>query len=344
MKQVIIIGGGFAGAYAAQHLEKEYMVTLIDEKDYFEFTPSVLRTIVEPSHIKKIQVLHRHYLKRAHIIMGCVKEVREHELTLKNGKKLSFDYLVITSGSRYNLPIKEKDIVTATRAAHLRDCYKQLCEAKKVVIIGGGLVGVELAAEIAEHYSDKEVTIVHSRDKLMQRNHPKTIRYATKFLEKHNVNIIYNERVSERKKGYVLTNKGTKIEDDMVFLCTGIRPNGDFLKKHFPSKVNEKHQIKVNAYLQVVDIPHMFVAGDVTDRQEEKTAQNAEKEAMAIVHNLKAVEKGDVPTEYISHKRPMVISLGKTKGIMECKSFVLTGLLPGLLKSFVEWKTMRSYR
>ena len=65
MKSVVIIGGGFAGAYAAKHLENDFNVTLIDGKDYFEFTPSVLRTIVEPTHIKKIQVLHTHYFQQA---------------------------------------------------------------------------------------------------------------------------------------------------------------------------------------------------------------------------------------------------------------------------------------
>ena len=344
MKRVVIIGGGFAGACAAEQLEKDFKVTLIDAKDYFEFTPSILRTIVEPEHIKKIQVLHSHYLKRAKVLMGCVKDVRAKEVILKNNKKVPFDYLVITSGSSYNLPIKEKEVVTATRAEHLRDCYERLCEAKKVVIIGGGLVGVELAAEIAEHYKDKKITIVHSRDALMQRNHPKTIKYATKFLEKHGVKIVYGERVAKRKKGYVLTDKGTRIEDDLVFLCTGIRPNGDFLKKHFADKITERHQVRVNEYLQVVDVPHMFVAGDVTDRREEKTAQNAEKEAMAIASNLKALDKGDTLSEYVSHKRPMVISLGKWKGVFELNNIVLTGLLPGLLKSFIEWKTMRKYR
>ena len=288
MKRVVVIGGGFAGAYAAKHLEKEFNVTLIDSKDYFEFTPSILRTIVEPFHLKKIQVLHTHYLKRAKIILSCVHELREHEVILRNKKKIFFDFVVIASGSSYQLPIKEKEIVHATRAAHLRDYAEDLNKAKKIVLIGGGLVGVELAAEIAEHYPKKEVTIIHSRDILMQRNHPKTIKYSTKFLQKHGVKIIFGERVNKRKGSVVSTDKGSKFGADMVILCTGIKANAEFMKKNFKDKLNERGQIKVNPYLQVMDHDHMFVAGDVTDRREEKTAQNAEKEAMAVVHNLKS--------------------------------------------------------
>jgi len=87
MKKVVIIGGGFAGATAAQGLEKKFEVILIDNKDYFEFTPSVLRTIVEPDHIKKVQVLHRHYLKCAKIIKGRVKRITER-IVLVNDKKI----------------------------------------------------------------------------------------------------------------------------------------------------------------------------------------------------------------------------------------------------------------
>ena len=89
MKKVVIIGGGFAGAYAAKNLEIDFGVTLIDSKDYFEFTPSILRTIVEPRHITKIQVLHSHYLKNADFIRGVVKEINVREVIL-DGNKLLF--------------------------------------------------------------------------------------------------------------------------------------------------------------------------------------------------------------------------------------------------------------
>jgi len=344
MKRVVVIGGGFAGACVAKNLEKEFAVTLIDTKDYFEFTPSILRTIVEPGHVKKIQVLHLHYLKRAKVVYGTVQEVKEHEVILKNRKKIPFDYLAVCSGSSYNLPIKEQNVVTTARGHHLRDCYEQLCKANKILIIGGGLVGVELAAEIIEHYKGKEVTLVHSREQLMQRNHPKAIKYATNFLVKRGVKIIYGQRVIKRKGKYAITDKGKKLETDMVFLCTGIKPNGDFMKKHFSDKLNDRHQIRVNEYLQMEDTPHIFVAGDVTDRKEEKTAQNAEKESMTIVANMKALAAKKSLQEYVSHKRPMAISLGKWHGILECKNFVLTGFLPGLLKGFIEWKTMVKYK
>jgi NADH dehydrogenase FAD-containing subunit len=54
MKQVIIIGGGFAGSTAARLLQKDFSVTLIDQKYYFEYTPGVLRIIQEQNHPRNL--------------------------------------------------------------------------------------------------------------------------------------------------------------------------------------------------------------------------------------------------------------------------------------------------
>src|SRR3989344_3270942 len=142
MKHIIIIGGGFAGSRAAQRLEKHFKVTLIDDKDYFEFTPSVPRVVIEPDHRKRIEVKHRDYLKETTFINGTVKEVHEHSLTLVDGKNITFDYLFICSGSKYSQPFKERNVISSTRGFHLGAVHDQLVLAKKVLVVGGGPVGV----------------------------------------------------------------------------------------------------------------------------------------------------------------------------------------------------------
>ena len=342
MKKIVIIGGGFAGAYCAKKLEDDFDVTLIDAKDYFEFTPAILRTIVEPKHIKKIQVLHRHYLHKAHIIQDEAQEVTDtHVLTAK--ENIPFDYLIVCSGSTYNTPIKAKNMVIATRASKLRDYSQKLSSAQSVLIVGGGLVGVELAAEIADGYKDKKITIVHAKENLIERNHHKAIHYAHCFLRKRGVEIIFNERVVEHKEGLYRTDKGKEFKPDLAFLCTGIQPNYEFLTKHFGNKLSDQHKIHVNNHLQIEGHERIFAAGDITDRNEEKTAQNAERQAATVVHNIYHREQGEQLEEYRSESRPMLISLGKWKGIFTYKKFVLTGIIPAFLKTFVERKTMNRY-
>ncbi|MBX4212434.1 FAD-dependent oxidoreductase [Candidatus Pacearchaeota archaeon] len=343
MKKVVVIGGGFAGAYCARNLEKDFHVTLIDNKDYFEFTPGVLRTIVEPAHIKKIQILHSHYLHHAEIIIGDVTEISEREVVVK-GKKHSFDYLIICSGSSYSSPFKEKNIVSATRASELREVHKCVEKASNILIIGGGLVGVELAGELCTHYPGKKITIAHAVAELIERNPKKARNYAYKFLSSRGVNIVFNEFVEKAKGKSFVTNKGTKIPSDLTFMCTGIVPNFSFMEKNLSSSLNQKHQIIVNEFLQIKDHKNIFSAGDVNDRAVEKTAQNAERQARVVTNNIRALENKEKMEKYVDKKTPLVISLGKSHGIFVSNNFVITGIIPGIMKTFIEKEKMFRYR
>jgi len=343
-KRVVIIGGGFAGSTAARKLENDFNVTLIDTKEYFEFTPSVLRTIVEPRHIKKIQVLYKSYLNKAVVVKGNAREVNKKYVVVSKNK-FPYDYLVICSGSEYNLPMKSESTVTAARANVLAKYAKKLKESNSVLIIGGGLVGVELAAEIIEKYPSKKVTIVHSNDELIKRNPKKARDYAYTFLNDRNVNIRFDELfLGSAGKNLYKTDKGNKIQADLVFLCTGIKPNYRCMGKNLSYCLNERKAIIINEYMQVKGFQNVFAAGDITNVSEEKTAQNAEKQADIVAKNIINIEKGKNPEKYLSKPRVMVISLGKWHGILVYKNFVLTGLIPGLLKGLIEWKEMMKYK
>ena len=203
---------------------------------------------------------------------------------------------------------------------------------------------MELAAEICDHYSDKELTIVHARDTLMERSHHKAIQYADKLLRKRCAEILCNEKVIDNEGDTYFTDKGKKIQADMAFLCTGISCNFEFMKENFSDKLNKRNQIQVNNFLQMEGYDNIFAAGDITDRVEEKIAQNAENHAAVVVQNIKALENKEKLHEYKSKPRIMVISLGKKNGIVTYKNINIGGFIPALLKFIVEWKTMRRYR
>lgn len=343
MKRIVIIGGGFAGTAAARELENSFEVTLIDTKNYFEFTPGILRTVVDTSHMRKIQSLHNHYLHKTRLIIGKVISVSTKAVQTES-ESYPYDYLIIASGSSYNAPIKEEGIVIATRAQHLREHHSKLEHANSVLIIGGGVVGVELAAEIIEHYPKKQITIVHAKDRLIERNQPRAIAYATAFLTKRGVKVRYNERVVGTEGDQFITDLGNRMSADMTFMCTGIVPNYEFMKAHLPQTLNERNLIKVNEFLQVENLPHVFAVGDVNSCPVEKTAQNAKQQAQTAAHNIRARENKLPFMSYRSPATPMVISLGKWNGIFAHKKFVFTGILPGLMKSLIEKKEMLRYR
>jgi apoptosis-inducing factor 2 len=344
MKKVVVIGGGFVGSYVAKKLEKVFDVTLIDSKNFFEFTPAILRTIVEPEHIKRVQILHKHYLHYSTIIIGKAKTFTEKEVVLENGKKIPFDYLVVSPGSSYGSNIKQENVVLASRANVLHQTHDRVEKAKHIVIIGGGLVGVELAAEIIEKYPQKDVTILHSRDTLIQRNSPKAQRYAKNYFKKNGVHLLFGDRMTKVTSKAVLTKSNNKIKSDVSFLCVGITSNSDFVQKSFPILVDKRGAVKVDKHLHLRGFKHIFVGGDVTDIKEEKTAQTAEKHANMIVRNIWHTSHNQKLESYVSTKRPMIISLGKRHGILQINDFTITGLIPGILKILPEWKTMMRYR
>ena len=179
-----------------------------------------------------------------------------------------------------------------------------------------------------------------SKEKLIERNPPKAINYAEDFLKKRNVKLIFNNHIKGKIKNKWITNKGLKLNADLVFICTGITPNFDFIKKNFSYLLNYQNHIKVNGYLQVDGKQNIFAVGDVNNIVEEKTAQNAKRQAKLTLKNICNLEKNKNLEEYVPKKTPLVISLGKRKGIFVSNNFVLTGFIPSLMKDFIEFKEM----
>jgi NADH dehydrogenase FAD-containing subunit len=347
MKKVAIIGGGFAGSKIAKSLENDFDVTLIDTKDYFEFTPSILSAITDPACLEDIQIMHTHYLKKAKVIIGRAEKISGNEVFVGK-RKIKFDYLAISSGSKYSFPFKEHDALITSRANRLRNHYEDLHNSKNVLIIGGGLSGVELAAEIATKCHDKKITIVHAMDRLIERQPEKASEYAKRFLEKKGVKIIFNELIKGnrkvRSKENFFTDRGKKIESDIAFLCVGITPNSDFIRKSFPKLVDKKGYASTDESLNLKGFRNIFVGGDVTDIKEEKTAQNSIEHAKVIASNIINLERGKPLNKYVHKERAMILSLGRHRGILTYKNFVIAGIIPSMIKRHIQNKEMGSLK
>ena len=343
MKRVVIIGGGFAGSTCAEILEKRFEVILIDTKNYFEFTPSILRAIVNQKIVKGIRVLHKDYLKRSKIIIGKVKEIYNKYVKVNN-KNIPYDYLIIATGSKYNLQFKGKNVVSAYSSKDLEKNSKNLSKSKDIAIIGGGLVGIELAGEIIEKFPEKNISIIQSSSSILPRNHKKSIGLAKNFLENKKIKIIMEKRVDKIENGMVTINKNEKIKCELVFLCMGISPNSDFMKGEFKKCLDQKKFIIVNKFLQVEKYNNIFAIGDVNNIREEKTAQIAEIQGKIAAENIIKLEKDKALKEYDSKKRLMLLSLGKWNAIFEYKNIVFSGLIPAFMKWLVEKKTIIKYQ
>ncbi|THU96823.1 FAD/NAD(P)-binding domain-containing protein [Dendrothele bispora CBS 962.96] len=120
-------------------------------------------------------------------------------------------------------------------------------DAQSILVVGGGALGIQFATDIADIYSHKSVTLLHSREKLLPRFNAEMHTEIYLALESLGVHVILNERLADKdappkfnEKGQrvVNTTKGREIVADLVLMCTGQAPNTSILKAMNPLTVN----------------------------------------------------------------------------------------------------------
>jgi len=336
--RVIILGGGFCGALIAKKLDrqKELEVILIDKKDYFEYSPSLWKLILEPNYHKKIIVPFKNFLKRIRVITDPLIRVTPRFVETEK-EKLTFDYLVISTGIDYPIFLENKNnVFTIKSGLEVFEYSKKVSKAKTILIIGGGLIGSEVAGELATKMTDKKIILIHPHDRLLERNTRSTSKYAKKFLEEHGVQIIFKEKVVDHKNGIFITDTKRRIKADIGIWCAGIKSDPWYIKEFSTSIFTEKKALKVNKFLQLEGYPNIFVGGDITSTIEEKTAASAERHRNLIFTNILRTIKNKPLIVYKPRKEPMVISLGRGDGILTYWVFVLPGFIPAIIKLFVE--------
>jgi len=216
-----------------------------------------------------------------------------------------------------------------------------------------------MASEISEHFPNKHVTIVHSGPYLMNRSRaPKgSVEYTSEFFAQRNVTVLLNERVVSKKddglfnqsdvvESTFVTDKGTEIDADLVFWCTGITGTAKEVigNCEFAYAIDQSGFARVDPYLRLEGCDNIFACGDVTNIKEEKLAQNAEYNSALVAKNIYRTEHKQPLIAYETKSRPIVVSLGDYDGFFQWNYFnrdwIIRGFFSSLMKSFVEKKVM----
>ena len=188
----MIVGGNFAGLAALRELQNNplFRVILVDQREYFEYTPGILRLFLEPHFIHKLAFPLPHGSHQ--IIQGTVTNTADKQLNYtdaatRQSKTLEFDYLILATGSTYHYPVTASPSETSitARAKGWKMSARKVQEASSILILGGGAVGTELAAEIVDHYSCKKktVTLVDASHRLVPLfKNPRVSDYAADWL------------------------------------------------------------------------------------------------------------------------------------------------------------------
>lgn len=299
-RRVVIVGGGFAGLVVGDALDRmnqRFHVTLIDTKEYFEYTPSTVKLLTEAEgegEKGSIRTAHGQYIKNGRVIVGRVDKVYRDHVCLGQ-KRVGFDYLVLATGSAYTSRLKTSRISTSYRVKRFELERKELSLAQRVLVIGGGLVGVEVAAIIAEAHPDKEVVLVEANARLLKRTSASVHTKVLARLTDLGVKVVLGERIVDATAPGPSTftsftgESGEIYPCDKVYVATGQKPLSGLVT---PEAVDERGHIRVQGTLQLVGQTNLFAGGDVTNVREEKTAYAAACAGICIARNICRLEKG----------------------------------------------------
>ena len=156
MKQSIIIyGGGLAGSQLAHSLQHDADVTLVSPLDYFEIPMALPRALVEPALSERSVIPLANALPHVRHIQGKLIKFAAGTGTVETmeGERLAVDgdISVLATGSSYANSLTRAQSGTAIdRRNALSDFADRLDQAHKILIVGGGPIGIELAGEITQ--------------------------------------------------------------------------------------------------------------------------------------------------------------------------------------------------
>mmetsp|Transcript_17148 Transcript_17148/g.37579 ORF Transcript_17148/g.37579 Transcript_17148/m.37579 type:complete len:443 (-) Transcript_17148:58-1386(-) len=357
LKTVVIVGGNFAGLAAVRELEghSHLRVVLIDKRQYFEYTPGVLRLFCDASLYK---TLVRPMPDFPHIFLcGTVTSIQHDHVIVASGtggaSRIEFDYLVLAMGADYREPItpSASEVTLASRGSKWHAEMAKMKAAESVLVLGGGAVGTELAAEVACHFPQKRVTLVDGCQDLVPMFPKKTVDYTRKWFEDHGVELVLGQMMQKWDDQSVTMASGSTIKADLVYVCIGSRVNsGAVASGDMKDSLGPRGEVKVNEFLQVIGHQNVFAAGDVMlhPSAEIKQAYYAEMNGAMAAMNIVRHSEGQRLLKYPddmagSDVSPLVyvVSLGRYNGSLGFNRVVVNGAFAALVKWFLEWTKVR---
>ena len=337
VSQVVIYGGGMAGALLAKALSPKHQVTLVDPNEYFEVPMSAPRSLVQPGFADGAIIPFKAALPGVSHLRGRLTELRADGgiVSLQDGREqlVSGQVTVLATGSVFSNPLMRaiEGSSIDERKAFYRNYRDRIAESQRILIVGGGPIGVEVAGEIIENHPQKTLTVLEAGPRLLAGTSEAAAEHAARFLRERGVTILINERLDKAgsgstdvfsASGEALTHTGRSIAYDLLIWCIGGKPNTGYMQAHFSSALNAGGRIRVTPELQVVGHANVFALGDITDLDENKMAWHINGHVKVAAHNIGAVLAQSSGARKLKAYKPqtgnpkMAVTLGSRHGVV----------------------------
>ena len=275
--RVLVIGAGQAGFEVAAKLRTEGWegpITLLGEEDH----PPYQRPPLSKAYLLGKMALDRLFFRSTDYYRKKEIELRlsstcaaidrsAKQVKLGDGSAIDYDVLVLTTGARpITLPEHIGGQLEGVFYVRTLDDADQMAEAvrpgRKVLVVGGGYIGLEAAAVAAGLGLD--VVLVEAADRILQRvAAPETSDYFRTLHAENGVDVREGVMLEElvgndgRLTGARLSD-GSELDLDIAIIGIGIRPNQELAEA---AGLEIENGIKVDAYCRTSD-PHILAAGD----------------------------------------------------------------------------------
>jgi NADH dehydrogenase len=365
-RDVLILGGGFAGAYVARLLHGR-RATIVSPENFMLYTPLLPEAAsgtIEPRHtVVPLRVMCPH----AELLLGKVESLDlEARTATGEGRTLRWRDLVIALGAvPRTLPVpglSEHGLAfkSLADAIYLRNHVLQQLELADgaldeeersrrltFVFVGAGYAGVEALAELSDLVEDalryyprlqstpRRWVLVDAAPRILPEIPPPLGDYAAAELRKRGMDIQVGTTLESVSADEAVLGNGTRIPTKTLVWTAGVTPNPTLREWRLP--LDEKGRVEVNEFLRVRGQEHVWALGDCarvpnmrSERPDPPTSQHALRQARRLAKNL-----AGSPEPYGYRMLGQVATLGRHKGIAEVLGLRLRG--------FLGWWVTRTY-
>ncbi len=284
MEHIVIIGNGIAGVTAARHIRKnsDKQITIVSaETEYFFSRTALMYVYMGHMKFEHTQPYENWFWKKNSIdlVKGFVNTVdhQNKKLVLADGTSMGYDKLILATGSKPNKFGWPGQDLQAVQGLYSKQDLEQL-EAnapdnkacKRAVIVGGGLIGIEMAEMLCSR--NIPVTFLVRESSFWNGVLPAgESAMINEHILEHHIDLRLSSNLKEiladengRARAVVVQETGEEIACDVVGLTAGVSPNIDFLKA---SGIELGRGIKVNRYLET-NIKDIYAIGDCAEQHE----------------------------------------------------------------------------
>ena len=350
---LVVVGNGMAAARLVDELAKvalgRYAIAVIGEEPRLAYNRVLLSSVLAgetQSHDIELKPAGWWRDRGVTVKYGCRAteiDVGRRELKIANDESISFSKLIMATGStalRLNLPGADLAGVHTFRDSRDVDLLLTLAAQKKrVVVVGGGLLGLEAAYGLAK--AGAPVTLIHLMDRLMERQLDAPAAELLKSLvERKGVKVLLNANTAridgERRVEAVELTDGRRLDADAVIFAAGIRPNVALAKE---AGIPVNRGVVVDDHLQT-GVPDIFALGECAEHRGTcyGLVEPAYEQARVLARHLAgatAAYNGSVVSTNLKVSGVGVFSAGDFIGAEGSETVVLSDVKYGAYKKLV---------